>query len=387
MQNSRKYVLTKLITDKFHDNKNKNYEYGPEHDNIKFFKRNINCLNIVVHIHQYLTNLEVSEFMYKKVDDLTFDIIMKKIEEVIIKNKDPLKKRYEQEFPTIITPAATQIVMESLKCILNLLNISNTITIADLIKYFKSVKFEMLTNMNQVAREQLTFLEINLKHLYDTKNKTCNDIPWYVELYLNDDTEPIISMFALNFKIKNKPNIQIHQYIVKNIKMLILKHTLKYSSIFLHSFASDMFENANWYTRPIGKMGPILENIIGTNNVFLTNQNNEVISLHDTENKKCYKYGLSLPPQYTINITDDFKNFWKIWDKKENSMSLNGTNGDTLEIQNDDEQKIFIVSSPSKQVRTLKEINADIEVVKQLSEQLLNQLTQESQNRSHILNL
>lgn len=178
----------------------------------------------------------------------------------------------------------------------------NTQNIEDFILAYDNNKLELL-------------LFVLLEQLFNFhKNINC-DIS-YVELYNKNvdfkDAMQIISMYVVKSHKKFMINFAVHLYIVKNIEYEIYTHInntqqIKHSSIILHSFCANYFDEDIMTTLPIGNMDTIL-----------SDYSNKLITIHkhfSKEKRKIYVQTMvdDIMKTKKININLDTKIIYDIY--------------------------------------------------------------------------
>lgn len=210
-----------------------------------------------------------------------------------------------------------------------------------IIKFIFERKLDFLLELESVYNEQLKELKRN--------NEKCDN--FYVSIY--DGKMMVISFFV--FVIKEMKS-QIHLFIAKNIKYVLIKYInkeaeLKNASILLHSFASYFFEMDAWMTKPY----QIMIDILNANKIPATCIEMEKIS-EDPKIKNIFTTLLSQKPEcwptdkfeqikgkFCIVNTNDMKDIW---------LSKQSIKDITKEKLSNDEIVFIIKNKTGEDVRT-----------------------------------
>ena len=108
------------------------------------------------------------------------------------------------------------------------------------------------------------------------------------------------------------PPIQTHFFIVNDLKYLIDdERELPSSSMFMHSFASSLFNNTYWYTDPVGNMHNILNSKLKSTSHEKTNREEEQMLIKIINAKYLHGTTNSVIPRYKFTISDFMKNLWR----------------------------------------------------------------------------
>ncbi len=211
---------------------------------------------------------------------------------------------------------------------LNIIKITKLLNVTkeDIVNFVTNPKYSytFIFDMVQVINEQSMFIS----------NEPYYNNSWYLEIYGKYDR--YISMFVSNIP---QLKLQLHHFIVSDLKNLIKSdNNLANSSLFMHSFATSLFDNDYWYTTPIGNM----EGILGYK---LKNLSHKRTNLEEYKKISDYinKIWTSPPVQPTFKyvINNFLKNFWKTKDSiKHNSEDTKeqlGFQYEPIEIMNIDD--------------------------------------------------
>lgn len=176
------------------------------------------------------------------------------------------------------------------------------VTKNQIINFLKSMTYKFIIDAQQVASEQDSYAE---SYSPNEKRKS-----YYLEIH-GDMGNRIISMFVSNIP---ELQIQLHHFIMADLANLIKKtDILSGSSLFMHSFASNLFGNEAWYTTPVGNMGGILEyKLKKSSHSKIKEQNTEK---YNRLSKYIHTNNLwtrpPVEPTYEYKITNYMKNLWK----------------------------------------------------------------------------
>ena len=193
-----------------------------------------------------------------------------------------------------------------------------------IIEFINKYDVKTIKNFIRVEKEQLN------KVIKPWGIPRCKRDVWFCEIRKNDQL--IISVFVYQLE---PIDAQVHGFIVKDLRTLIKKEIyLKYASIFLHSFASSLFGNDHWYTKPIGNMSSILKFVLGERNICdyevkfngRNRCNDEMPLLINQEYSDHNGCNFLTEINKEITINDYLKNVWKTSEiiKKQEMDKING---------------------------------------------------------------
>ena len=199
------------------------------------------------------------------------------------------------------------------------------------ISFMLNTTYKIIGEIDRVENEQLMYMN---RQNYCTKNS------WFCEIHESNSDDLIsaydnliISMFVHYLETEKA---QIHAFIVKDINYMINNHNkkqLRHASIYMHSFASNLFDSEFWYSNPVGDMTGILGRVLGIDNVGNTPMREyNLIRKSYTQNlgENC----TTLMPSKKIKISDYLKYFWKTINVEKNE-SKNYILGQQYELDDD----------------------------------------------------
>ena len=249
----------------------------------------LECITAIEHLSIYIKNLPVG-----------YEIFGVKINQDPTADAKVLLDKYNNTPDWLLKMTGTTLVpmndhkywQDKFTEVSRLLNVSST----KLLNFLQNVTSGTIDILKQVIGEQNRFINTEHKEFVDT---------YYLEIFI--DNKRIISMF-----IRNIPPIQTHFFIVNDLKYLIDdERELPSSSMFMHSFASSLFNNNHWYTDPVGSMQDILNTKLKSTSHEKTN-NEERQRLVKFINEKYYLgTNMSVEPAFKYVINDFMRNLWK----------------------------------------------------------------------------
>lgn len=173
----------------------------------------------------------------------------------------------------------------------------------------KIITFVALKKIQYLKDIKGIFSELT-KEYVDLYDKNC--IRYYVNITSMDTKVEIISMIV---KVNVKSKMQIHMDIHKHLQYVLLYFfndipELKFASILLHSFASEIFNSEVWFTCPLESMAYILEQFKIPYKTLPAGEFRETSDWY--KNSKLCQISMLCPGglQYFIK-TADMKNIWR----------------------------------------------------------------------------
>lgn len=252
-------------------------------------KVQLKCIRMIEHLSIYIKNLP-----------LGYDIFGTKIDHDPTENAKTLLDNYINTQDWLFEMTDTQMVpmndhkfwQDKFTEVCKLLNVSSK----KLTLFLQNIESKTIDIIKQVIGEQDKFIDTDHKQFLDT---------YYLEIFI--DSKRIISMF-----IRNIPPIQTHFFIVQDLKYLIDDNKeLPSSSMFMHSFASSLFNNSHWYTDPVGSMQDILNSKLKLISHEKTNREERQRLVKFINNKYYLGTINSVEPAYKYVISDFMRKLWK----------------------------------------------------------------------------